>query len=245
MATGKRRRLLWLPIVAGACLLALSFTVLLLTSGSQPRDTSGGNAAIQKPYAFTPRTLLPGTVRTMVSGQAVPVPAVDPHRVVILAQSSGGWRYLPAAEAATVGRHATAPDYDDAKWPVGKAPLGYGEKEIDKRGGTIVEQRDVSYVFRRSFELAADMLQRPQASFRLHVASDDSATVYLNGELVDDDPSRGHEYRYWNRVVEVPAKLFRPGRNVLAALVKNSKGSSDIYWDAEIALENTPFPPAK
>jgi hypothetical protein len=66
--------------------------------------------------------------------------------------------------------------------------------------------------------------------FSLEVASDNSAEVYINGQLVDKD-EEDHEFAYWNRTVPAPAKLLRPGRNVVAVLVHNSSGSSDLYFD--------------
>ncbi|MBL8795706.1 MAG: hypothetical protein JNM56_17505, partial [Planctomycetia bacterium] len=239
----RRRRLLWLPVAGGAGLLALGL-LLLLTGGSQRRESAG---AVKPTYAFTHRALAATSAKTGLPTTARAVLPVlpDAERLVVLAQSSDGWRYIAAPEVAALGiAQCKAPDFDDAKWAIGKAPLGYGEKEIEKRGGTTVGQRNVPFLFRRSFDLPADLLQRGEAGFRVCIASDDSAIVYLNGELLDDDPSRGHDFRYWNRTVETPAKLFRPGRNVLAAYVKNYNGSSDLYWDIEITLAGA-LPPGK
>ena len=44
------------------------------------------------------------------------------------------------------------------KWRSGKAPIGYGEDEIAKRKGTIVKEQGVSFVFRRAFDVPADLL---------------------------------------------------------------------------------------
>jgi hypothetical protein len=81
------------------------------------------------------------------------------------------------------------------------------------------------------------VLTKKGATFRLAVASDDSAVVYVNGELVDEDPEEDHEFQYWNREVEVPAKRLRPGKNVVAVLVKNKQGSSDLYLDMELTAQ--------
>jgi hypothetical protein len=75
----------------------------------------------------------------------------------------------------------------------------------------------------------------------LKVASDDGALVYLNGVLVDRDPVPDHEFSYWSRDVMVPAKHFRPGRNVLAVQVNNQPGSSDLYLDLELSAR-VPIP---
>jgi hypothetical protein len=155
--------------------------------------------------------------------------------VVLLAESTAGWKFLPAAKVANVGNRWQAFDFDDRGWRTGKAPVGYGEDEILKRKGTVVPEQGVSFVFRRAFDVPAELLRTKGVTFRLCVASDDHAVVYLNGQLVDRDPVDDHEFAYWNRDVEVAARHFRPGRNVIAAFVKNHVGSSDIYLDMEVS----------
>ena len=82
--------------------------------------------------------------------------------------------------------------------------------------------------------------------FHIGVASDDTASVYVNGKLVDKDPEDDHEFSYWNRDVELPPKAFKPGRNLIAVLVKNKKGSSDMYMDLELTAQiPIPRPPKK
>jgi hypothetical protein len=155
--------------------------------------------------------------------------------VVLLPETTAGWKFLPAAKVATLGNRWTAYELDDRDWRTGKAPIGYGEDEIIRRKGTVVPEKGVPFVFRRDFQVPEELVRRKGVTFRLCVASDDSALVYLNGVLVDRDPEEDHEFAYWNRDVEVPAKHFRPGRNVIAAYVKNHLGSSDIYLDMEIS----------
>lgn len=74
------------------------------------------------------------------------------------------------------------------------------------------------------------------------MASDDSADVFLNGQLIDKDPEPDYEFTYWNRDVEVPLKFFKAGRNMLAVVVRNKQGSSDLYFDLELSAE-VPLPP--
>src|SRR5207248_3305075 len=52
-----------------------------------------------------------------------------------------------------------------------------------------------------------------------------------------------HEFAYWNREVEAPAKVLKAGKNVIAAYVRNHQGSSDIYLDVEVTAQ-VPLPPA-
>ena len=115
--------------------------------------------------------------------------------------------------------------------------LGYGEEEIGKRKGTTVAINGAPVLFRRAFDVPADLVNQKGATFRLAVASDNSAEVYVNGQKADADPEADHEFRYWNREVELPVKLLRPGRNVIAVLVKNADGSSDLYLDVKVTAQ--------
>jgi hypothetical protein len=160
----------------------------------------------------------------------------------LIAESTPGWKFLPQAQVK--GDSWRNPDFDDSKWRTGKAPVGYGEDEIAKRKGTIVKEQGVSFVFRRAFEVPSDLLAQKEVAFKLRVASDDHADVYLNGALVDHDPEEDHEFAYWNRDVDIPLKHVKSGRNVVAVFVKNHLGSSDIYLDMEIAAD-VPLPKKK
>jgi hypothetical protein len=165
---------------------------------------------------------------------------------VLLAQSTAGWRFVPVAQAGNIGDRWRQPEFDDHAWRTGKAPIGYGEDEIPKRKGTIVKEEGIPFYFRRTIEVSSDILRQKDVTFRLCIASDDSADVFLNGTLVDHDPELDHEFAYWNRDVEVPIKLVKPGRNVIAVLVRNHLGSSDIYLDMEVSAQvPVPKPPRK
>ncbi len=160
---------------------------------------------------------------------------------VLLAASTPGWKFLPAARVKA--RDWTAPAFDDKSWRSGKAPIGYGEEEIGKRRGTTIAEEGVPFRFRRVVEVPADLLAHKGVTFRLCIASDDSAIVYLNGQLLDQDPEEDHEFRYWNRDVEVPLDRLKAGPNLVAAHVKNRQGSSDLYLDMELSAE-VPIPKA-
>jgi hypothetical protein len=162
--------------------------------------------------------------------------------VMLLKQSTAGWRFLPEKEVK--GNDWIKPNFDDSKWRRGKAPIGYGEDEIPKRMGTIVKEEGVHFVFRRAIDVPAELLTQKGVVFNLGIASDDHAVVYMNGALVDKDPVDDHEFAYWNREVEVPLKVLKPGRNVIAAFVKNGPKSSDIYLDMELSAQ-IPLPRKK
>jgi hypothetical protein len=162
---------------------------------------------------------------------------VELKTVVLLAQSTASWKFLPAKQVAAVGDRWREPGFDDKGWRTGKAPIGYGEDEILKRKGTVVQEQGVPFVFRRELDVSADLLNHQGVRFHLNVASDDSALVYVNGALVDQDPVEDHEFAYWNREVGLQPKQFKAGRNVIAVFVKNHQGSSDIYLDLEVSAQ--------
>src|SRR5262249_3426753 len=58
------------------------------------------------------------------------------YKTTTLLAAGSDWRYVPAKEVAAVGERWRIPDFDDSKWRLGKTPIGYGEDEIKKRGGT-------------------------------------------------------------------------------------------------------------
>lgn len=155
---------------------------------------------------------------------------------VILPASSAGWLYLPASAIAKNKDAWIRPQFSDASWRKGKTPIGYGEQELVNRKGSLIVEHNQPFVFRRSIEVPDDLLRQKGAAFRLAVASDNSATVYLNGALLDQD-QEDHEFAYWNREIDVPLKLLKPGRNVLAILVHNGPASSDLYFDAELSVQ--------
>jgi hypothetical protein len=158
--------------------------------------------------------------------------------IVLVAQSTAGWRFLPAAEVKKrFGEAWLKPDFDDTSWRIGKAPIGYGEDEIPKRQGTIVKEEGVPFIFRRAFDVPSDLLNHKDVTFHVGIASDDSAFVFLNGDVIDKDPENDHEFAYWNREVDLQPKQLKAGRNVVVAYVKNHLGSSDIYLDMEISAQ--------
>lgn len=165
-------------------------------------------------------------------------PIEEFRSINLLPESSPGWRFVPASQASAAGSRWRNADFDDRGWRTGRSPIGYGEAEIGKRNGTTIKEEGQPFYFRRSFNVAADLLKQKNVTFRLAVASDDSAEVYINGQLADQEPAdTDHEFEYWNRDVEIPAKLLKTGSNLVAVLVRNKKGSSDLYLDMEITAQ--------
>jgi hypothetical protein len=157
--------------------------------------------------------------------------------VELFGASTGPWRYIPLKQAGSAAGKWIEPTFDDSKWAAGKAPIGYGQDEITRRKGTLVKEEGQDFLFRRSVEVPADLLERKDVVFHLNVASDDTASVFINGKLADKDPADDHDFAYWNREVELPAKAFKPGRNQIAVHVKNHQGSHDLYLDMELVAQ--------
>ncbi len=169
-------------------------------------------------------------------------PGMEPGKVKtveLLAEGAAGWRYA----ADVKGDDWRKTDFDDKAWKDGKAPLGNGEAEIATRKGTELAEKGQPLYFRHAFDVPADLLKQKDVTFRLKVASDDSAAVYLNGGVADEDTA-DHEFMYWNRDVVIPVALLKPGRNVVAVRVDNSAGSSDIYLDLTV-VATVPLPDKK
>lgn len=166
---------------------------------------------------------------------------IEYKEITLLAASAADWKYLPEKDVS--GKPWQTPEFDDKAWRTGKAPIGYGEEEIKKREGTTIPEVGVPFVFRRAVDVPSDVLQQKNVTIRLSVASDDSATVYLNGKMIDDEQT-DHEFAYWNRDIELKPEQFKAGKNVIAAVVRNKQGSSDLYFDLEVVAQ-IPLPPKK
>lgn len=175
---------------------------------------------------------------TLKTEERVPV-AVDPKAVGpevkatdLLPAEAPGWRYA----TGITGEAWLKPEFNDSAWKTIKAPFGNGETEITARKGTELSETGEMIWARRTFEIPPQLLGQKGVTFRLRVASDNSAIVYLNGKLADKD-EEDHEFSYWNRAVVIPATLLRPGQNSVAVQVNNNAGSSDLYLDLAIQAE--------
>jgi len=160
-----------------------------------------------------------------------PKPAPKPEKaVVVIAQSSAGWSYAPAS--GIKGEDWVKAAFDDGKWAKGKAPLGYGEADVAKKKGKTLELKGQAILFRRKFSVEKKLIDTKK-KFKLLVASDDSAVVWINGKQVDKEEAN-HEAKYWNRTVEIDAGLIKKDGNIVSVLINNAEGSSDVYFDLQL-----------
>ena len=160
---------------------------------------------------------------------------------VAIAASSEGWSFTAAS--GVQGEDWLGAAFDDSKWTAAKAPLGYGEPSVTEKNGTTLELQGQPVLVRRKFSIDQKLLDSKK-KFSLRIASDDSATVWINGQQVDKDDI-DHEPVYWNRTVKVPAGALKSGENILAARVNNKAGSSDIYFDLVLEAGPAPEQPAE
>ena len=151
----------------------------------------------------------------------------------MIAQSTAGWKFTAAS--AIKGEDWLKVAFDDGKWTAGKTPIGYGEPSIAQKKGTTASLQGQPILFRRKFAVDKKLIDS-KSKFRLQVASDNSATVWINGKQVDKEDG-DHEATYWNRTVEIAAGLLKQDGNVVSVLVNNQQGSSDIFLD--LHLEST------
>ncbi len=149
---------------------------------------------------------------------------------MVIAQSSAGWKF--SAASAIKGEDWLKPGFDDGKWTAGKTPIGYGEPSIAQKKGTALSLQGQPVLFRRKFTVDKKLIDS-KSKFKLQVASDDSATVWINGKQVDKEDV-DHEATYWNRTVELAAGLIKQEGNVISVLVNNKQGSSDIFLDLQL-----------
>ena len=159
-----------------------------------------------------------------------PAPKPPEKPVVVIAQSTDGWSFVPASEIK--GEDWLKVAFDDGKWAKGKAPLGYGEADVAKKKGKTLEIKGQAILFRRKFKVDKKLIDSKK-KFKLLVASDDSAVVWINGKQVDKEEAN-HEAKYWNRTVEIAAGLIKQDGNIVSVLINNAEGSSDVYFDLQL-----------
>ena len=170
-------------------------------------------------------------VEKLLPGLSAPrAPAPKAAAAPVIAASSDGWKFIAAAGVQGDGWIQGA--FDDSKWASGKTPLGYGEPSIAEKKGTTLDVQGQPVLFRRKFSIDQKLIDS-KSRFKLLVASDDSATVWINGQQVDKEDV-DHEPVYWNRMIEVAAGILQKDGNLVAVRVNNKAGSSDIFLDLQL-----------
>ena len=166
------------------------------------------------------------------------------ERTEVIVPEGASWHYN---DTTVVGSSWQEMDFDHAEWPVGQAPLGYGEDDIVTTldFGENPDQKHPSACFRLSFEVHEQQFEK----LRLKIRCDDGAGVFLNGQWIAgkhvseglsldqfvDATVGGLEERVYESIRVDPGALVS-GTNVLAVQAHQCNGgSSDFLFD--LALE--------
>lgn len=173
---------------------------------------------------------------------------------LVEARAKSAWRYWHSPEAPPAAWRDLS--FDDARWPIGSAPLGCDERSLRtsvcnpaNRG-----ERPVTAYFRTTFQ--ANQVHASNGLFLL-LRADDGAVAYLNGvEIARFNLPAGpisHATRATKALqsfdaeeayhrFEVPASLLRPGRNVLAASVHQwTAPGDDLVFDLALRAPSQPL----
>ena len=195
----------------------------------------------------------PGKPDELVGGQRF---VFDFNKLTLVARHAN-WHYID--DGRYPGDKWQTLDHDDAKWPSGNGPLGYGDDVATPIGGGAVPHPITSW-FRHSFSLADPSLYR---TLWLRLRADDGAVVYLNGEEIHrarlpagipvtpksttSIEVEGLDEEVYSAVdISRALPLLRQGFNVLAVEVHQFAATSpDLSFDAEVCanLSSTRFSP--
>ena len=119
---------------------------------------------------------------------------------------------------------------------VGHMPFGFGQSKRLKppRLNTELEPSE-GFIMAKEFSVEDPAKFK---SLRLNVASNNAAVVYINGQLVDQDPAMklkdGHDFEYWNRTVDFSGTILSAGINNIVVFLGCDKSKTDAYLDLEL-----------
>ena len=179
---------------------------------------------------------------------------LDYSKLVLVKSGDDRWRYWDNKKDP--GKPWMSLNYDDSKWKVGTAPLGFGDNPATTVDIGPLDHRHITTYFRRTFDVADPSVYRT-ALLRLMRA--DGAIVYLNGREIDrvNLPGGANAHALATRdVAGLEREVFFPvkidpanlsqGKNIIAVEIHlNSPQSDDMRFDLELSANNTEtgFPP--
>lgn len=152
-----------------------------------------------------------------------------PRIKTLLPVSSDGWKYRTQAP----GEGWTGPGFDDAAWTSGRS--GFGTRAT--RGLSIATEWSTPDIWlRKTFEAGEKLTG---GSLRVTLFHDEDAEIYLNGEAVAT--LTGYTGQYQTVALDAKAiELLRPGQNLLAIHVRQTRGGQGI--DAGLSWSDRPGP---
>ncbi|MGE5294132.1 MAG: lamin tail domain-containing protein, partial [Solirubrobacterales bacterium] len=179
-------------------------------------------------------------------------PTVEPTQSdTVNLVGSDDWRYFKGVQepSAVAGAWRTS-GFDDSAWPVGDAPIGFGEVFVATTLGDMRGLYSTLYL-RKSFDVASlDAFDK----LVLNLRYDDGINVWINGHLVFQDNVVSAELSYdavANATTEMPdvaqydagdaAGVLVNGGNVIAVQVLNASigGSSDCFAEVNLIGKKT------
>ncbi len=148
------------------------------------------------------------------------------------------WSYAPGS--ASLDSVWFSPNFIDSNWSFGKAPLGFGEKEIV----TTLTKNPGNTLFRKKVSIAS--ASSLSDVYEFHLRADDGAVVYVNGkeQFRTNMPSSNvifstlsarkvegnEELPYY--LFEVSKSAFKEGENLIAvSLHSSSANDDDLFFD--------------
>lgn len=169
----------------------------------------------------------------------------------ILLNPESTWKYLAGSSAPAASWNTTG--FNDASWPSGPAPLGFGDQGDVKTQlgyGAVTTNKYRTYYFRNSFVASEPGVI---ASMNAYCRLDDGMVLYINGvEAGRYNMATGSvDYntlasasgisppRPWSSLSINPALLVT-GQNCIAVEVHQvSSGSSDLFFDLFLNITNS------
>jgi hypothetical protein len=193
----------------------------------------------------------PGHPDQVVGGQRF---SLDFSKLVLV-NGGSDWRYWD--NEIRPGNEWQSPDYNDAKWKFGPAPLGSADHPATTVDAGSANHRYITTYFRHTFDVAEPSFYRTAL---LRVERADGAIVYLNGReiyrvnlpagAVTSDTLATRAVTGLEQDVFVPVKIdpaiLRAGKNILAAEIHlHSRQCDNLRFDAELFANEAEagFPP--
>lgn len=166
--------------------------------------------------------------------------------ILVEAGSKTVWKFVD--DGSEPSANWAQPEFDDSKWKAGRAPLGYGEKDLatELSFGGVPKAKYITSYFRHGFKVdsAHDFTQ-----LVILLRVDDGAIVYLNGKEVAREniaagPANsktsaqrrieGNDEGKYSRHF-VPKASLVAGQNTLAVEVHQCNAvSSDLVFDVQL-----------
>ena len=180
---------------------------------------------------------------------------------VLLGREATDWHYLLTTDTLSSSRVVAGDpnynaddwkhgDFDDPAWPVGAAPLGYGNVGDPELRTEIPDEeipRRTTVYLRRTFNVAGANAYR---ELDINIRRDDGAIVYLNGrEIARSNMPEGEvffdtlaaksesaqEFHYFPHAATIEPGVLVEGSNTLAVEVHQATtGSGDLVIDVEL-----------